>query len=294
MVKIRESAKDRAKVNNPAQGARAGGGRVARVPAVARPKAAQGSRASVQSLMLGLRVIEALASAGRERGITDLATQLGTTKWRIFRHLHSLCDEGYVTQDSVSGKFQLGRRTYALLESLPNRFNFVREARDEMTALRALRGHTVVLAAPVDETCVVVVDAIEGVNAVQFSLKIGAIFDLHASAHGKAALAFGPSAWLENAIARGLRRHTEFTITDPRVLRREIERVRSQGWASAFEESFRGVNTVVAPIFAASRNYVGTIAVFGSVEALPRTPDRKDVEAVVSAARRISQRLGWK
>jgi IclR family KDG regulon transcriptional repressor len=294
MVKIRESAKDRAKVNNPAQDARAGGGRVARVSAVARPKAAQGSRASVQSLMLGLRVIEALASTGRERGITDLATQLGTTKWRIFRHLHSLCDEGYVTQDSVSGKFQLGRRTYALLESLPNRFNFVREARDEMTALRALRGHTVVLAAPVDETCVVVVDAIEGVNAVQFSLKIGAIFDLHASAHGKAALAFGPSAWLENAIVRGLRRHTEFTITDPRVLRREIERVRSQGWASAFEESFRGVNTVVAPIFAASRNYVGTIAVFGSVEALPRTPDRKDVEAVVSAARRISQRLGWK
>jgi IclR family KDG regulon transcriptional repressor len=294
LVKIRESTKDRAKVNNRAQDARPNGGRVARVPAVARPKAAQGSRASVQSLMLGLRVIEALASTGRERGITELATQLGTTKWRIFRHLHSLCDEGYVTQDSVSGKFQLGRRTYALLESLPNRFNFVREARDEMTALRALRGHTVVLAAPVDETCVVVVDAIEGVNAVQFSLKIGAIFDLHASAHGKAALAFGPSAWLENAIARGLRRHTEFTITDPRVLRREIERVRSQGWASAFEESFRGVNTVVAPIFAASRNYVGTIAVFGSVEALPRTPDRKDVEAVVSAARRISQRLGWK
>jgi len=260
--------------------------------ATAAPKRA--SRYAVQSLMLGLRVIEALAASGKERGITELAMQLKTSKWRIFRHLHSLCEEGYVTQDPVSDKFQLGRRIYSLLEALPNRFNFVREAREEMSVLRDQRGHTVVLAAPVDDSGVVVVDAIEGVHAVQFSLKIGAIFDLHASAHGKAALAFGPSDWLERVIARGLRRHTEFTIVDPRVLRREIERVRSQGWASACEESFRGVNTVVAPLFSASRDFVGTIAVFGSVEALPRSPDRKDIEAVMAAAHRISQKLGWK
>ena len=244
--------------------------------------------------MLGLRVIEALAASGKERGITDLATQLTTSKWRIFRHLHSLCEEGYVTQDATTGKFQLGKRTYLLLESLPNRLNFVREARDEMSTLRDLRGHTVVLAAPIDDSGVVVVDVVEGVHAVQFSLKIGAIFELHASAHGKAALAFGRSDWLERVIARGLRRHTEYTITDPRVLRREIERIRSKGWASAFEESFRGVNTVVAPIFSASRDYVGTIAIFGSIEAIPHTPNRKDIEAVIGAARRISQKLGWK
>jgi DNA-binding IclR family transcriptional regulator len=261
--------------------------------AAARAKPERTSRYAVQSLILGLRVIEMLAASGKERGITELAMQLKTNKWRIFRHLHSLCDEGYVTQDAATGKFQLGRRTYALLESLPHRFNFVRQAREDMSALRDLRGQTVVLAAPIDDTGVVVVDAIAGAQAIQFSLKIGAIFELHASAHGKAALAFGPSDWLERVIARGLRRHTESTITEPRALRREIERVRSQGWASAYEESFRGVNTVAAPIFSAARDYVGSIAIFGSVEALPRNPDRKDIEAVVAAARCISQKLGW-
>jgi DNA-binding IclR family transcriptional regulator len=281
-------------------GKRAGEGRAAR-PAVrqqpsasSRAKTGRPAKSSVQTLMLGLRVLEALAATGKERGITELANQLNTTKWRIFRHVHSLCEEGYVTQDAASGKFQLGRRTFALLESLPNRFNFVREARDEMSALRDLRGHTVVLAAPVDDSGVVVVDVVEGVHAVQFSLKVGAIFELHASAHGKAALAFGSTDWLERVVARGLSRHTEYTITDPRALRREIERVRSRGWASAYEESFRGVNTIVAPIFSASRDFVGTIAVFGSIEALPRSPDRKDIEAVMAAASRISQKLGWK
>ena len=264
-----------------------------RQPDAARAKPAR-SRNSVQSLMLGLRVLEALAATGKERGITELATELNTTKWRIFRHLHSLCEEGYVTQDAASGKFQLGRRTYALIETLPNRFNVVREAREDMSVLRDTCGHTVVLAAPVDDSGVVVVDVIEGVHAVQFSLKIGAIFDMHASAHGKAALAFGPSHWLERAIERGLRRHTDLTIIDPRALRREIEHIRSQGWASAFEESFRGVNTVVAPIFKATGDYVGSIALFGSVEAIPRRPDRRDVAAVMAAGRRISQKLGWK
>lgn len=252
------------------------------------------ARYSVQSLMLGLSLLEALAATGKDRGITELAVQFKTNKWRIFRHLHSLCDGGYVAQDSTTGKFRLGRRTYSLLESLPHRFNFAREARAEMSALRTSRGHTVVLAAPIDDTGVVVVDAIEGTHAVQFSLKIGAIFELHASAHGKAALAFGPSSWLERVIERGLKRHTEYTITDPRSLRHEIERVRAQGWASAYEESFRGVNTVVAPIFAATRDYVGTIALFGSIEAIPRNPDPKDIEAVMMAAKRISQKLGWK
>lgn len=261
--------------------------------ALKEPKAARSGQYSVQSLMIGLEVLEALAFAGGDRGITELAVQLKITKWRIFRHLHSLVEGGYVIQDPVTEKFRIGRRTYSLIESLPHRFNFAREARTDMSWLRDGRGHTVVLASAIDDTGVVVVDAIEGTHAVQFSLKIGAIFDLHASAHGKVALAFGPSEWLERVIERGLRRNTEYTITEPRALRREIERVRNLGWASACEESFRGVNTVVAPIFSAARSYVGTIAIFGSIESIPRNPDPKDIDAVKAAAQNISRKLGW-
>ena len=255
-------------------------------------RAAEG-RYSVQSLQLGLRLLEALAN-GKERGITELANELAVTKWRIFRHLHSLVEEGFVAQNPASGKFLLGRRTYALLESLPNRFNFSGETRPEMSALRDERGHSVTVAVPTDERSVVIIDAIEGIHAVQFNLRIGAMFDSHSSAHGKTALAFGPSDWLERVITRGLRRNTDHTITDPRTLRRTIEHVRSQGWATAPEEAFRGVNAVAAPIFSASRNFVGSIGLFGSIDALPRNPDRRDIKAVTAAAQRISRKLGWK
>ena len=147
---------------------------------------------------------------------------------------------------------------------------------------------------PVDDSGVVVVDVIEGIHAVQFSLKIGAIFDMHASAHGKAALAFGPSHWLERAIERGPAQPHRYTIIDPRVLRREIERVRSLGWASAYEELFRGVNTWWRRSLRRAGDYVGSIALFGSIEAIPRNPDPKDIDAVKAAAQNISRKLGWK
>src|ERR1700745_900017 len=65
-------------------------------PGSAKPSST-GSRYLVQSLLVGLDVVEALAFAGADRGVTELASQLGTTKWRIFRHLHSLTEAGYVT-----------------------------------------------------------------------------------------------------------------------------------------------------------------------------------------------------
>ena len=42
------------------------------------------------------------------------------------------------------------------------------------------------------------------------------------------------------------------------------------------------------------RGFVGTIGIFGSINSIPRSPDRKHVEAVIAAAGRISRKLGWK
>lgn len=251
------------------------------------------SKNSVQSLLLGLRVLEAIGSSSKERGITELAHELKITKWRIFRHLHSLCEEGYVIQDPKSGKFRAGRRSYAIFRSLLNRFSFVSEARPEMLALRGMVGHTIVLTAPVDDAGVVVVDTLEGLHAVQFNLNLGVIFDLHSSAHGKAALAFGPPEWRERALTRELRRYTDYTITDPAQLSAALDQIKRQGWATAPEENYRGLNALVAPIFSENGTFMGSVGAFGSTELVPHTPKREDVDAVVSIGRRISMRLGW-
>jgi len=247
----------------------------------------------IASLVLGLQVLEALVQSGRSMGVTELATELGVTKWRVFRQLSTLCGEGYVSQETESSKYRIGPRVYALISALPARFGFVRVARDEMQLLCAKRGHTVVIAGPIDDKGVIMLDAETGTQSVQFTFKIGTIFDLHASAHGKAALAFGPPTALAQTLRRKLKRHTRATITDPDALRAEIEKIRAQGWATAPEESFTGVNTLVAPIFSASGKFEGSIGVFASIDAIPAEPHADDIAAVIESARKISKKLGW-
>lgn len=245
---------------------------------------------TIQSLVLGLQVLEAVVRSGQERRISDLAKELGTNKWRIFRHLHTLCEAGYLRQNPETERFSVGHRTFSLLEALPRRFSFLQTARGEMQRLREQCGHTVVAAGVVDDDRVMIIDAEVSTQIVQYTLKIGSTFDLYSPAHGKVALAFGSPRLLEKVLARKLERHTEYTITDPEALCREIEAIRAQGWAISAEEAIRGVSTVAAPIVS-SRGYEGSIGLFGSIESIGREPDPEDLKALLATARTISQLL---
>lgn len=251
---------------------------------------AHASQYTIQTLVLGMSVLEAVVRSSQERRISDVAKELGTTKWRIFRHLHTLCEAGYLQQNSDTDRFSVGPKMYSLLEALPHRFGFLQTARGEMLRLRERCGHTVVAAGLVNDDRIVILDAEVSTQVVQYTLKIGSTFDLYSSAHGKVALAFGPPKLLENVMARPLARHTEYTITQLSDLRRELDDIRQRGWAMSAEEAIRGINAIAAPIVS-SRGYEGSISLFGSIEVLGRDPNPEDIEALVASARTISQLL---
>ncbi len=260
--------------------------------AEARGAHAVNPRYTVQSLVVGLRVLEALAKRGEPRGVTELARDIGASKWVIFRHLQTLRSEGFAVQDPGTDKYELGPRLYALKDALHDRFPWAHKAREEMIRLRQEVGYTVSVASPLEDwSGVAIIDVLGGTQDVQFTLKIGAVFEFHTSAHGKTTLAFGDQALLERTIARGLKPRTPKTIVSPEALRREIKRVRKQGWAMAPEQADLGMNALTAPIFSSQGRFEGSIGVFGSLEQIGPNPPEPLVRAVVQAARRISQRL---
>ena len=77
------------------------------------------------------------------------------------------------------------------------------------------------------------------------------------------------------------------------ALESDVAQVRRRGWAVAPEESLMGVNALAAPIFDASGQLAGTIAVVGSIQHLPATPDNALIAAVQQAAAAVSERLGY-
>ena len=230
----------------------------------------------VRSVRTAFEVLEALAASEEPLGVTEIARALGITKTRGYRHLRTLLGSGYVTQDARTEKYQAGIKLFLLGQKVAARHSFLSAARKVMRPLRDAVGHTVTVS-HLEEGAVVVLDMVRGSSPFEIGTKPGSRFPLDRSAQGKIALAFG--SW---------------GVTKQRAkLRKDVRLSRERGWAVAPEEILRGVNALAAPIFFADGSLAGTIALVDSVELLPAEPSRRQIGAILDAARRASVELGY-
>jgi DNA-binding IclR family transcriptional regulator len=81
----------------------------------------------------------------------------------------------------------------------------------------------------------------------------------HATAMGKALLAFAPANVIDMLIARGLKRYTEYTLTTSEGLRRALTITRLTGVAVARREFDLNALAVAAPVFGAGGEVVAAL-----------------------------------
>lgn len=244
----------------------------------------------VQAVVLTVQLLEVLAFGGESARVTDLARTLGTSKTRIFRHLQTLVALGYIVQDSNTDRYRSGIRLAQLGLATANQFDLLSISRPVMRKVRDTLGHTVVLS-KVEGGRVYALEQVDGPSLLRIGVVIGSPLGLHSSAQGKLVLAFGATDLLDATIKGGLAATASRTITSPDRLRREITSVRAQGWAVAPSETLTGLNALAVPIFEAGNRLVGTMAILGSVDEIPRRPTPRYIASMREAARDISTNL---
>ena len=245
-----------------------------------------------ETVDLSLRLLEFLARSTEPKGLSELAREFEASKATVYRHLQTLVRNDFVRQDETTMRYAAGIKLFILGERLRERFDVLGVARAEMARLRDATGHAVTLSAPVDGQ-VVVLDVMQGRAIVNFGTQAGTVLELHASAHGKAALAFGPPALLQRCLGRPLKAWTAHTVVKPAALERDIAQARLRGWTTAPNQALEGINGLAAPIFNHAGAYAGAIAVVGTVQLVPASPSPALVKAVKSAAAHISRNLGY-
>ena len=248
---------------------------------------------ATETVDLSLRLLERLASSREAIGVSDLAREFEASKATVYRHLRALVLHGFVHQDAATARYSAGIKLFVLGERLRERFDILAVARDDLARLRDETGQPATLTTLV-EGQVVVLEVLQGNAQVNFGTQPGTILDLHASAHGKVALAFGPPSLLQQCLAKPRKAWTSHTICSPTALERAIAQVRARGWATAPNQVLEGVNGLAAPVFNHSGSYAGAVAIAGSIQYIPATPPPAQVKAVTKAAARISQKLGWR
>jgi DNA-binding IclR family transcriptional regulator len=124
-------------------------------------------------------------------------------------------------------------------------------------------------------------------------LEVGAVLPMHATALGKAVLAYLAEPERQDVIDAGLPKLTGRTISTVQSLGRELDGVRERGYAVEREEAVLGEVGIAAAIFGRNGEIVGGIGVAGPSERLNgRARESKVATAVGEAARSISRDLG--
>ena len=166
----------------------------------------------------------------------------------IYRHIETLCEEKYLVASS-SKKYLPGPKIRSIiLKSLPYEPNFTLR-RSYLRKLTNDIEETVSLSMPIG-TKLVYFDRIEFHWPMQLNLEAGDHLPLHASASGKLYL----SSIIEDKVIQIFKniktpKTAKNTITDISEFKKELKKIKSQGFAFDNEEWFNGMVGISVPIF---------------------------------------------
>jgi DNA-binding IclR family transcriptional regulator len=260
------------------------------------PRVKYSSKSSdgILAVTLTFSIIEALAKSNSGLGVTALAKLVGATKSRVYRHLVTLTQASYIEQDPPTEKYRVGPGMVALAQAIITGVDIVAIARPALARLRDEFGHTTLIARLEGEQ-IRVLDVALGTSEFSIVQRPGNVLApdmLHCSALGKIALAFGPRDLVQNVLSRRLPKKTSNTITNPRSLSAELDRVRKRGWSDIPDEGMIGFNALAVPIIDGQKNLVAMIGTIGSTRILPAKPSANLVSGIKRAGTQVSEALG--
>jgi IclR family acetate operon transcriptional repressor len=214
--------------------------------------------ARTQSVTRSVLVLQFLEQHG-DAGVTQLGEHLGVSPSTAHRLARTLCDVGFVAQDPRTERYHLGPALIPLGRAAEARSGFD-SLRPELEELALATGESVSLGVR-QGSSVLIVLRVASPHPLRFDQQPGSRVPIHASAMGKAMLAFSTGA--PNRLRR-LDPITEATITDPARLEAELAEIRARGWALNDQERDLGVRAIGVPLLdPVTRTAIAAIAVQG-------------------------------
>jgi DNA-binding IclR family transcriptional regulator len=236
----------------------------------------------IQAVDRALRILTVL-QGGRRMSLGEIAAAIDLAPSTVHGLVRTLLAHGMVAQELDSARYRLGPATLRLgnvyLDTLElrSRVAIWTEGLARRTGCAVRTGVLLF-----DE--VVVVAHEPRPDGTRQMPEVGIVIPAHASALGKALLAFGEFK------ADELRSMTGETITDPAVLSGQLEQARATGLATEVEEAVLGECAVAAAVFDSSDEATGAVGLVVPAARWPLATDA--VDALRDTARTVSRELG--
>jgi len=252
-------------------------------------------RYRIRSVDRALDVLEILAESDSDGlRLSELARRLDTSKSTVLAMLRTLTARGFVAELGAGRgrRYRLGLALARLGDQVLGQIDVLDLA---LPSLRAMTEETAWTSrvGVLDEAFAVIIGRVDGPGIIRFQSNLARRELPHCSAIGKALLSHLPEERVREIVARtGLPARTATTIIDVEHLLRDLEGVRTAGFAVDDEEDSEGVCCVGASVLDHRGECVAAISVTGLKLTLPAggIPALGEVSRRYAAA--ISAELG--
>jgi len=254
-------------------------------------KASSPDTGGVLVLHKTLDILESIKETPGGVRLSDLARTVDMPKATVYRILATLESRGFLDR-SEDGAYRMARRLFDLQQPFPIEQLLNRVAPPLMEGLVESTRETVNLGV-LDSGEIVVTNTIESPQSVRMSSKVGSRRYLHTTAIGKVMLASLPEKEVLRLLRlKGLPRLTPYSIVNRTALMKELERVRTQGYAIDNQENELEGRCIGAPVAGPDGRVVAAVSISGPVfrmdlqRARSLAPKLKSTCAAISLAAR--------
>ncbi|MEF2145487.1 MAG: IclR family transcriptional regulator [Desulfovibrionaceae bacterium] len=241
----------------------------------------------MRSLEKALFVIETMATRSNWK-LKTLNEACSIPKGTLQRILRTLEELGYVRQIERGGTYALTLKFHKLGNQIVAQSNMVSLVQPILQKLRDRVDETVNLSVLSGVDMVVVYQKTSN-HALQMDSIVGTSFPAYLSASGKVFLAFLPEEELRSFIKELRRSNASVNTEKINFLYREIESAREKGIGMDFEELFKGIRCIAAPVFDDSGQIIATISCSVPTVRLDRALAQKLLEEIPLAAAEASK-----
>lgn len=224
-----------------------------------------------------------------EIGLSQLCRLAGRDKATTYRHLQAMEAALFVEKNPLTKAYRLGpavlhlsavrEQTVPRKEAASAALEKLAEQTGETAHVSLLSGRTVHFLASCESQ----------MHATRAIIDL-AIFPLHATASGIAALAFGPAELIDEALGN-LKAFTPATPTTEDALRNVVEEARRTGFGRSMKSFEEEIHSISAPIFDSSGLYAGSVSVAAVAVRFDSQLERIMMERLIEASRQIT--LSW-
>jgi len=246
----------------------------------------------IQSVAHALDVLEEFRGEMDELGVTELSKKLKLHKNNVFRILATLQSRNYIEQNKTNDNYRLGIKCLELGQTFVQQRGLLKQAQPILHELAESSGETSYLSI-LRGNEVVYLDSVETTSTVRVISRVGLHMQVHATAAGKALIAFESEEELRKRFSSELSKFTKHTILTPEGILKDLEKVREKGYATDLEELEEGLRCIASPIRDYTRKVIAAISVSGPAHRLSDEKIEQEIGPEVSrCARALSTRLG--